>query len=248
VLLKPTDLLHRIHQRGRLLPLLREAAAEEVCVRAARDAGLSVPDDELQRAADDFRQRRGLQSAAAARSWLADRQLTSTDLEEALERDLLVAKLKDHLFAQHGPARFAADRPMYERVHLRRLTALSEGAARELLLCINDEGADLAELVREHGLDATSRATAGDLGVLSRRQLPASVATAVFAAREGDVVGPLADAQGFHLYRVEARLPAELDGATAEHVRRDVFTDWLRIQTAGLQFDLGSLQGPHEPR
>src|SRR5262249_34180070 len=104
------ELLASLRQRGQLADLLRQALAEKVAVAAARDAGLTVPDAELQAAADDFRRRNGMHDAGGTHAWLAERGMGVPDLEAALERDLLIAKFQDHLFAHQGVARFEADR------------------------------------------------------------------------------------------------------------------------------------------
>ena len=76
VSLSPHDLLVRLHQRGRLLPLLRETVVEEFLVRQGKQAGLAVSDEELQQAADRFRHRHGLTTAEQTRQWLARESLT----------------------------------------------------------------------------------------------------------------------------------------------------------------------------
>jgi hypothetical protein len=52
--------LRGLHRRGRLLPLLKEAAVEQVLVNHTSCQGLSVSDAELQQADDRFRRRHGL--------------------------------------------------------------------------------------------------------------------------------------------------------------------------------------------
>src|SRR5262249_29928598 len=134
------DLLRWLHQRRRLLPLLREAAAEQFLLREVRAAGLTVFDAELQKAADRFRYRHGLTSAEQTRQWLAREGLTADDFEAGLERELLVEKLKHHLTEPRVGDQFAANRSRYARTQLRQLVVASEGIARELLAQFTDEG------------------------------------------------------------------------------------------------------------
>lgn len=243
----PRSLLAWLHRRGRLVGLLRHAAAEELCVRAARAAGLAASSDELQRAANDFRRRQGLLSAEQTRAWLAAEQLPLEDFEAGLEEGLLVEKFKDHLLVLHGPAHFQANAAAYARASLREMVVPSEGLARELLQQLNEDGADFAELARRHSL-APSRTQGGDLGTLCRIDLPAPAADAVFAAREGQVVGPLLASGGHHLYHVERLLPPDPDcPATRTLVRQAVFEAWLCDRLNGLKSDLTwlkELDGP----
>jgi hypothetical protein len=94
------DWLAHLKQRGQLRPLLRQAAIEQFLVDQARQAGLTVSTEELQQAADAFRQCNRLNSAEQTNAWLAQQRLSVLDLETTLERDLLIAKLKDHLASE----------------------------------------------------------------------------------------------------------------------------------------------------
>lgn len=234
------DLLRTLHRRGRLLPLLNEALAEQLCVSAARDAGLVVTDDELQQAANDFRHRRGLTSADQTSAWLDRQRLSVADFETVLENDLLIQKFQAHLADREVSAHFETHRDRYARVHLRELVVGSEGLARELLQQVTEDGADFADLARRHSL-APSRDQGGDLGVVCRATLPTTLADTVFATREGDTTRPILSDAGYRIFRVEAFLSAEHDGPTRQLIGRAVFDAWLREQLANLHIDLRGL-------
>src|SRR5437016_2023103 len=80
------DVLGLLHRRQQLKPLLWAALAEKVAITAARTAGLTIPDAELQQAADRFRYRHGLSTAEDTRRRLAGQFLTVEDWEAGLER------------------------------------------------------------------------------------------------------------------------------------------------------------------
>jgi parvulin-like peptidyl-prolyl isomerase len=61
-----------------------------------------------------------------------------------------------------------------------------------------------------------------------RKQLLPAIAEAVFAAKQGAILGPLTTHEGFHLLLVEELAPAQLDGSTAALVRDELFDAWLR--------------------
>lgn len=104
-----------------------------------------------------------------------------------------------------------------------------------------DEGRDFADLARAHSLDPASRPTGGSFGAVLRPALPAAVAERVFAARPGDVVGPVATERGFALFLVEELLPADLDEETAAVIRQEVFDAWLAEQFRDVRIDLSWL-------
>jgi hypothetical protein len=65
------DLLHTLKLQGQLNPLIAGAVVEKVIASAATKEGIRVSDEELQRAADAFRLRRGPNKAADTQRWLA---------------------------------------------------------------------------------------------------------------------------------------------------------------------------------
>lgn len=215
-----------LHGRGALLPMLRHFAVEELLLAQASAAGLSVATEELQKAADRFRLRSGLSSAEETRAWLEREQLSVGNWEAALERDLLIAKLQDHVTEQGIPQRFAACQADYAKACLRQIVVDREDLARELFSQLREEGLDFGELVARHSIHP-SRSGGGRLGVVLRKQLPAAVAEAVFATTEGGVAGPLATSEGFCLFLVEGVAPPELDGPTSEFIRGEIFAEWL---------------------
>jgi parvulin-like peptidyl-prolyl isomerase len=223
------DWLTHLKRRGPLLPLLREAALDRLLTQQASEAGLTVSDAELQAAADTFRRRQGLSSAADTHAWLCRQGLTAENLEQSLEADLLAEKFKEHLTRDRIVKHFAAHRDDYAGAQLRLIVVDREDFARELLAQIFDEGREFAALAREHSLHL-SQSEGGQLGLVLRRQLPASIADAVFAAREGEVVGPLATPQGFQLFLVEARRPATLDRSLTALIQQELFDAWVHEQ------------------
>lgn len=234
--LSVSDLLTSLRQRFRLAPLVREAFVEQAVLQAARDAQLHTSDAELQHAANRFRLRHGLSSAVATRRWLADKQVSPTDWEEALERDLLIEKFKDYLVTTRSEEYFATHAERYARVRLRRAIVTTEGLARELLAQVVEEGLPFEDVAAR-----ADNPAAGDLGEVFRGQLPDDVGNAVFAAKSGDIVGPLSSPHGFALYQVsDIRTPA-LDASTLEAVRNDVFAAWLRNRMAGVTVRLTGL-------
>jgi parvulin-like peptidyl-prolyl isomerase len=218
-----------LREQGRLWPLVREALAARY---VADQAGPAPTAEELQAAADDFRRRNALESAADTRAWLARHGMTADDFEATLTRDLLTARLRQRLTADKVDAHFAAHRAGFERLRLARVLAPREDLARELVSQVRDEGRSLDEAAREQGL-------AVDRAELFRRQLAGPVEAAVGSAGAGDLVGPVATPRGFVLALVESRRPAELDAATRRAIADELFDGWLAEQMAGARLGAG---------
>lgn len=222
------DFLHHLQRRGRLQLLLQEAAVEQFLVQQAVQAGLTVPSEELQQAADLLRRRQGLTAAEQTHAWLAQQHLSVFDFETALERDLLLDKLKEHLFRDRISVHFEQHRSQYDRLRLRELTVSRDDLARELLSQVRDEGRDFAAVAQEHGT-ATTDGGNSSVAVCLRRQLHPSVAAAL-PKNVGEVGGPVATPQGFTLVSVEDVQPAQLDASTTAVIRQELFQAWLREQ------------------
>ena len=78
-------------------PALREVMRRKVAVQSARDMGLGVTTDELQKAVDVFRANKGLHKVADTNRWMRANGITLEALEDHVETSILVKKLKEVL-------------------------------------------------------------------------------------------------------------------------------------------------------
>ena len=68
-------------------------------------------------------------------------------------------------------------------------------------------GADFAVLAAEHSEDPGSKDIGGDLGWFGRGQMVPEFESVVFAAKPGDIVGPIKSQFGYHVIKVEGFRP-----------------------------------------
>lgn len=221
------DVLRILGHAGRT-GFLIDAARELLIERAAQVRGLSVSDNDLQSAADQFRARHNLQLAEDTRAWLADRNWTAEDLERHLELQLLRERLTSEIVTpemieQH----FAEHRRKYDRVRLAHIVVAEQSLAEELAAQIDDEDADFAALARQFSTDTSTAQIGGEMGLLDRVSLSAPVESAVFSAADGDTVGPVETARGFHLIRIHNLIPGQLDDSMRSAIRSELFHQWL---------------------
>src|SRR5262245_2521661 len=230
------QLLQTLHAQGRLRPLVVEALAGQLVQEQARQAGLSVTAEELQAAADAFRRAHALHTASATRAWLGRQGLTADDFAAGLEERLLAAKLNQHQTAARADESFAARRTDFERLRVAQVLVDREDLARELASQIRDEGRDLEEVAREHGLPVARHR-------LFRKDLNGPLAEPLASAAAGELVGPVATPEGFALAVAEERRPAELDVATRQALQDELFGDWLAGRMSQATVDL-EMAGP----
>jgi hypothetical protein len=94
--------------KGEFAPALRKVVERKVAEGAAREKGITVSDEELQRGADTMRIALNLHSAQETQEWLDASGLTLDDLEKHIEVNILMNKLKDALYQD-------ADTAVYEK-------------------------------------------------------------------------------------------------------------------------------------
>ena len=80
------DFLGAMKRSRRLRPMLLDAFVENYLVNRARRAGLSVNDQELQQAADNFRLKNGMATTEQTQQWFQREAITSEDFAAGLER------------------------------------------------------------------------------------------------------------------------------------------------------------------
>jgi len=113
--------------------------------------------------------------------------------------------------------------------------AAAEAQANELLARIN-AGESFADLAAEFSDDGGTAAQGGDLGMLTRTQLPGELGSAIFSMDEGEVTGPVKTDFGYHIVRLDKifeRGPLPFD-----QVRAELTVELQQQQAESLYLDL----------
>lgn len=221
---------------GDRLDHVLNVAAEEITVAEnARQAGLTVSDDELQRGADELRLALGLRTAHSTCQWLERRRWTTEDFETMVERRLLKGKLAKYVCGERVEAYFALHRAEFDSADVSHLVVADEHLAWELLAQLEEDEGEFAVLAARYSEDKATSQTSGRLGLLPLSQLPEPLRDLVANAQDGQTVGPVTTARGFHLVRVERLIRAELTPAVRATIRDRLFAQWLKEQTRGVE-------------
>jgi hypothetical protein len=91
------EVVDYLRMSGSFTTALRDVIERKIAVDAARKKGLKITNSELQKAADAFRVANGLNKASDTEEWMSARGITLDAMEEYLESNLLISKLKDDL-------------------------------------------------------------------------------------------------------------------------------------------------------
>lgn len=223
------DLLRVLKAEGSL-QFLGQAVSAILIDEGAKDLGLEATDEELQDAADGFRRKRGLHSAADTHAWLAANKLTVEELESRLARAICRDKLMKAVAEGKEEKFFVENRLAFDTARLSQIVVADEGIAEELLSRIAEEDEDFEALAERHSIDQGTRQAGGYVGEVSRKGLSPAVEAAVFGASAGEVVGPVKTDMGYHVIRIEAIREGRLDEKTRSEIADRLFSDWLEAQ------------------
>jgi peptidyl-prolyl cis-trans isomerase C len=106
-----------------------------------------------------------------------------------------------------------------EQVHVRQILVHDEALAKKIVEQLRG-GADFATMSAEHSLAANAK-RGGDIGFVSRGELPRMFEDVVFALQPGQVSDVITTDQSFHVFQVDARRPpGQLDLLAATPVIR----------------------------
>jgi peptidyl-prolyl cis-trans isomerase D len=111
----------------------------------------------------------------------------------------------------------------------------AEATARDLLARAQ-AGESFEELARENSQDGGTAPQGGDLGVLTRTQLPGELGGSIFSMDEGMIEGPVKTDFGFHIIRLDRIL--ERGPLPLEQVRGELTTELQDQQAESLFRDL----------
>ena len=119
------------------------------------------------------------------------------------------------------------------------------------LLARAQAGESFEDLARDNSADGGTAGNGGDLGVLTRTQLPGELGGSIFAMEEGAIEGPIKTDFGFHIVRLDRILergPLSLDQVRGELITElqdqqadSIFRDLERRLSDAL-FDAGDIQ------
>nr|WP_157528447.1 peptidylprolyl isomerase [Kibdelosporangium sp. MJ126-NF4]CEL18696.1 Peptidyl-prolyl cis-trans isomerase PpiD [Kibdelosporangium sp. MJ126-NF4]CTQ98180.1 Peptidyl-prolyl cis-trans isomerase PpiD (EC 5.2.1.8) [Kibdelosporangium sp. MJ126-NF4] len=238
------DVRTAIRQNSSLLPrlsgdVLSQMIDAELIEQAAAEIGVQVTDHELR----DYIGRIVRDDLGggpdAWQRFLRSSGYPESEVELALHQDLVREEVEDVLAPQARPSEqqvteyfgsYYRDRPF-----VRHILVDEESQAARTLDKLRT-GADFARLARELSTDHESAAQGGDLGPFAEGEYPASVEAAVEAAKDGDTIGPVQSAFGWHIIQRQAPLDiARAHDTIVQHLREVEQDRQVQLWVAGLR-------------
>jgi peptidyl-prolyl cis-trans isomerase C len=228
--------------------LSTDLIAELLIKDRADRLGLNVTADELKDAMTRLKEQYGIKSDADFEESLRKSGMARSDMEARLHDTILMNKVfgrelrqRDELADKELRERYDREKERYrlpERARLREIIVIKPDdpskveAARQRATALAAEArtGDFAKLATTSS-DSGTKAKGGDLGEVARGELLPDLDKAVFNATTGTVLGPIETKSGWHILKVENRLPSEVPAfeSVKDRLRKDASEDaWQR--------------------
>lgn len=194
---------------------------------AVEARGIEATAGEIQRGLHAFDQSAGLTSRKARNLWLKRRDWSPSDLEYEIGRRVIAHKLRKTIVAEKIDSYFAAHRRELDVATIARMRFSERVEARKMASRIQKSTVGFWQAMEAGMVSGEVRKAQSELVVARRRELPASYADVIFAARPGQIVGPLKCPEGHDVVRVVRIERAQLDEPTRQEIMGLVFEEWL---------------------
>lgn len=228
--------------REALLKRFTDELINELLIKDRADRlGITVTDAEVGDAITRLKQQYNISTDEQFDISLQQSGMTRADMEARLRETLITNKVfarelrnRSDLDDRELRERYAREKDEYrlpERARLREIVIVKPDnpaavdaamqRANELAAAVRG-GADFAQTATASS-DSGTKEKGGDLGEVARGELIADLDKAVFDASAGTVIGPIETRSGWHILKVEQRLPSEVPAfeSVKDRLRRD---------------------------
>lgn len=229
--------------------LINEIVSELLLKDRADRLGITVTAEDLQNAVARLKQQYGITTDEQFNESLQKSGMNRADMEARLRDTILMNKVfsrelrsREDLTDRELRERYDREKERYrlpERAHLREIVILRPADAstieqtKQRAQSIAEQArasADFAALATTASESGT-RTKGGDLGDVARGELLGDLDKAVFNSPAGTVIGPIETRSGWHILKVESRLPSEVPAfeSIKDKLRREASDDaWQR--------------------
>lgn len=224
--------------------ILDDLIKKKLILQEARRQGITVSQKEVDNRLESVK--KTFPSHEAFERALNQMGMTEKEFREEVEENLMVAKVTDwvsrnvKVTSEEVEDYYQKNKEQYqepEKVRLRWIVLSSQEQAQEVLEQL-EQGADFSQLAGQYSIDDDTRDRGGELGELSRAELPPEVAEIAFKLNPGEYSQQAVRTQrGYVIVQADERIPprqkdleeveSEVHSALISRKKEEKFRAWL---------------------
>jgi foldase protein PrsA len=177
----------------------------------AKEQGVKVSDDEVKKSFDQ-QKKQSFPKEADYQKFLKDNGQTEQDILERVKLDLLSNKIRDKVIKGKDQVTDAQIKDFYdknkdrfaqpERRDLRIVLTKTEAKANQAKAAL-ENGQSWKDVAKKYSIDEASKAQGGKLPAQAKGTLEKALDQGVFAAKKGQITGPVKTQFGWYVFDVE---------------------------------------------
>lgn len=232
IVIAEQDILHHIKLSNRLPSIIDEVVRLKIIKSNATELGIEISTEELQKTADYLRIAQKLTSSDETWKWLHHHGMSLDDFEESIYNLVVTTKLAQHLFTEQIEAFFYENQLNYSSVSIHEIVLEDEDLAMELFFAIAEGEISFSEVAQQYIQDTELKRCGGYRAKLSRQELKAEIAVAIYACEPPQLLKPVLTSKGVHLIFVDEIIQPQLDEKLREKILLELFMQWLEQQVS----------------
>lgn len=222
------DILAYLRRSHKIAEIATLAEHEALILALCEQHGITVSEEELQVAGNEFRLKHKLLGASETLSWLQAQRITVEDWTHGIRVGLVIKKLKEYLFGASVDSHYISNRKDYRRIALSQILVRDLTDALKIVSKLQEDKAAFCALAIEYSRGQQSKDKGGFAGIHFLSKVMPEVAQAISEAQEGEVIGPVQTKLGYHIIKIEKWFPVELSESVREEILESLFQAWLR--------------------
>ena len=227
--IETAEIEEHLKQELKLKQICCELLYQKIIAEAASSRNITVTEAEIEAEANQIRCSLRLEKAADTLAWLEDNMLDPDQWEIAIDKHLLADKLAKNLFDSKVEAYFAQNRLNFDQFVLYQLVVPYEKLAQELFYQIEEEEISFYQAAHLYDIDEQRRYVCGYEGKVHRWDYSPDIAAAIFKTPVAidEIIGPIKSERGYHLFKIEEYIPAQLTPKIRQEIIDRIFKQWL---------------------
>ena len=188
--------------------VINEMISERLLLEAAKEKGIEVNDEEIDKAIKEYKKRNGKKLEDYLKKWNISEEEFKREVKNQMLINKLIAELvpEDSIKEEDIKDYYKnAEKPLMkpERVEVKLIQIMDEKEAKKIVEEIKKKGMDFDRLGEK--LKKENKAIVSDYGWVQPRFFRGEIGDALKTLKEGEVGGPYPGKEGFYILKIRKR-------------------------------------------